>query len=296
MKPDRRSAFTLIELLVVIAIIAVLIGLLVPAVQQVREAAARTQCENNLHQICLGLHNYASVRGYFPSAYTSSSWNPGWSWGTLVLPHIEQAPLYNQFGVTTRQFGWWAPIPPPDLQPDPAHLTQTPLPIFRCPSNDAPDLNALRANFALSNYRAIAGPTNYPFWSENLDTGGVFFQNSKIRIVQITDGTSNTMAVGECIYDETTGLKAAIWPGMRGLINNGSSVVISDVMWWVEEVANGYNLNGTAPQAFSSRHPGGVNFGFCDGSVRYVRADYNPTVLKWLAGRNDGKVVNLDGL
>src|SRR5277367_6609464 len=92
----RRLAFTLIELLVVIAIIAILIGLLVPAVQKVRAAADRAQCESNLHQIGIALHDYANARGAFPSAYVATGMNPGWSWGTTLLPYIDQLPLYNE--------------------------------------------------------------------------------------------------------------------------------------------------------------------------------------------------------
>src|SRR4051812_18019993 len=98
--PGSRRGFTLIELLVVMAIIAVLIGLLLPAVQKVREAANRTKCQNNLHQMVLGMHNYETARGFWPPAYKNTDTpqnfqiSPGWGWGSYILPYIEQAPLY----------------------------------------------------------------------------------------------------------------------------------------------------------------------------------------------------------
>ena len=114
------------------------------------------------------------------------------------------------------------------------------------------------------------------------------FQNSKIRITDITDGTANTLAIGECMYDAAAGKWAAIWPGMIGVYN--SSVFISCVMWQVDDASA--DINGTAPQAFSSRHFGGAFFAFCDGSVRFFREGGNIQNLKWLAGRADGKIVD----
>jgi prepilin-type N-terminal cleavage/methylation domain-containing protein/prepilin-type processing-associated H-X9-DG protein len=283
-RSSRRSGFTLIELLVVIAIIAVLIGLLLPAVQKVRESAARAQCQNNLKQLGLAAHNFAGVRGYFPSAYTAPNFDPGWGWGAALLPFAEQNPVYNAAGVATRLFGNGAN----PAMPDPT--TQIELALFRCPSDTGPPLNPLRLSHAMANYRAVAGPITYPSFSADLDMGGVMYQNSRTRIVHITDGTSNTLLLGECMYDEVSGKKAAIWPGMTGV--QAGTVYISDVMWWVDN--DTAKINGPAPQAFSSRHPGGASFAFCDGSVRFFFESGDVNTLRWLAGRNDGVIVSPD--
>jgi prepilin-type N-terminal cleavage/methylation domain-containing protein/prepilin-type processing-associated H-X9-DG protein len=278
-----RPAFTLIELLVVIAIIAILIGLLFPAVQKVREAANRIKCSNNLKQMVIGLHNRHDALGEFPPAYSAPGFNPGWGWSTYLLPFVEQDNLYAQLKVDTLIFGLGGNPALPTQHP----LSQTKLTLFRCPADAAPDLNPERLNFAMSNYRSVAGPITYPVFVPDQDMGGVMFQNSAVRIADITDGTSQTLAIGECIFDQRIGKRACIWSGMSGL--RDGAVWISDVMWWVDEATA--QVNGTAPQAFSSRHPNGAMFAFCDGSVRLFRTGTDPNIVRWLAGRNDGVIV-----
>ena len=144
-----NSAFTLIELLVVIAIIAVLIGLLLPAVQKVREAAARAKCTNNLKQIGIGLHAYHDTNGTFPAAYgfnnesNKANWRKAWGWGARLLPYVEQQGLYDALGVGRREFD--AALPGNDSSTWPAAevaAMRTPLSVFRCPSDIAPgDIN-----------------------------------------------------------------------------------------------------------------------------------------------------------
>jgi prepilin-type N-terminal cleavage/methylation domain-containing protein len=289
-----RVAFTLIELLVVIAIIAILIALLVPAVQKVRESAARTQCQNNGKQIGLALHNYHSTYKKFPAAWSGPpNYDASWAWSARILPFIDQATVYNggrmdtvlmapagQFGTTTT-----------------APIGATILRVYRCPSDTGPDLNPVRGMFATSNYRAIGGSNGPAAAIIDFDMGGVMYQNSKIRIEQITDGSSNTISVGECMLDDQTGKAACIWAGMRGLGPSLANPAVnavwwSDVMWWVD--ANSATLNGPAPQAFGSRHhPGGAFFVFCDGTVRFAMQNVNPSIIIALAGRSDGITVNL---
>ncbi len=288
----RRRAFTLIELLVVIAIIAILIGLLLPAVQKVREAAARSTCSNNLHQMMLGLHSYHDATGALPPAFkTPSNFYSGWGWSAFLLPYLEQGPLYDQMNVSENTYFGGNVYTCTPANVTPTGTSQLKLKVFRCPADTGPDQNNLRQNHGLSNYRAVAGPYTYPFITVGQDFGGVMWHNSKVKLTDITDGTSNTLASGECMFDEQKGKSACIWAGMTGFTSSGS-VRISDVMWWVDEATA--TVNGPAEQAFSSRHPNGAMFGFCDGSVRFFRNGGDPNTVRFLAGRGDGVVVAND--
>jgi prepilin-type N-terminal cleavage/methylation domain-containing protein len=278
----HRSAFTLVELLVVIAIIAILIGLLLPAVQMVREAAARTRCSNNLKQLTLALHEYATTNGQFPPGYKAPGGGVGWGWGAYILPCVEQQALATALGVPEGQFGNGGSFAPP------TPLTQTRLSVFLCASDTGPDLNTLKRNHAKSNYRGVCGPSLPGLFVPDRDYGGVLFQNSKVRLVDIPDGTSNTLALGECMLDEATGHVAALWVGMGSSVG---AVYVSDCYWSVDDGA--FRINGPGPQAFGSRHTGGgALFGFCDGAVRFIRDSADVTKVQMMAGRKDGKVVN----
>jgi prepilin-type N-terminal cleavage/methylation domain-containing protein/prepilin-type processing-associated H-X9-DG protein len=289
-----RRAFTLIELLVVIAIIAILIGLLLPAVQKVREAAARTTCSNNLHQQVIAMHNYQSAIGNLPPAFTSpaNDFNAAWGWGSLILPYLEQSGLSASMNVVNMRFGGPLPNGIPTCYPAnvPGQLSTTKLKIFRCPADTGPDQNPDRNGHGMSNYRGVAGPYTYPYIYVNQDFGGILWENSAIKLENVSDGTSNTLIIGECMYESPTGRIACIWAGMTGYYNG--SVRISDVMWWVDDSTA--QVNGPAPQAFSSRHPNGAIFAFADGSVRFFKNTSNPSIVRYLAGRDDGIIVSSD--
>jgi prepilin-type N-terminal cleavage/methylation domain-containing protein/prepilin-type processing-associated H-X9-DG protein len=286
----KASGFTLVELLVVIAIIAVLIALLLPAVQKAREAASRVQCQNNLKQVGMGLNNYHELHKYFPPAYTGPGYNSGPGWGTFILPFIEQEALGLEVPQGAPFWGGWQAV---STGPDGG---QTPLSIFRCPSDTGPILNAQQGNFAVSNYRATCGTlTTVSYPEPNLDMGGVMFHNSRIRIADVTDGTSNTMIVGEGKYGVprhvSTGntLSSALWCGMSGTYavdETGIYVWIDNVMW-----PTGGNPSWSrdyVDEAYSSNHPDLVHFLFVDGSVRGLSSHIDPGLRAQLGVRDDG--------
>jgi prepilin-type N-terminal cleavage/methylation domain-containing protein/prepilin-type processing-associated H-X9-DG protein len=205
MRRLRRHGFTLIELLVVIAIIAVLIGLLLPAVQNAREAARRTQCRNNLKQIGIALHNYHEQASVFPPGRlntTKDGQAHAFSAYAHLLPHLEQSVLYEMIDFSSN----------PDIIPGPnAAVTSAILPALQCPSDN---LVILQAGFGVHNYPLNTG-TTFPVSPRNpagIPVTGVFFENSSVRIAEIRDGTSQTVCISETVRSRLGG--PTTWDGV----------------------------------------------------------------------------------
>lgn len=314
MRPAKRGGFTLVELLVVIAIIGILVALLLPAIQAAREAARRTQCVNNLKQLAVGVHNYSDTYRTFPSGYITNFPAPAqegvleqsvWGWGALLLPFVEQGPLFSQLDVGNRTLH--------------ANLTttdgraalQTRLATFVCPSDSGPVLNNfseahadnpadtnaphyrryVTSNgtdiipIAKSNYVGVAcssvsttPPVNPVTYGPPT---GVFYQNSDTRFSDVTDGTSQTLMFGErCFrsYDLNVGAANALGfsPQVSGYSSRNRSILgalgipYHGINW---TLANRVHQT----RGFHSRHPGGAQFALCDGSVRFIseNIDYN---------------------
>lgn len=191
---STRKGFTLIELLVVIAIIGVLVALLLPAVQQAREAARRTQCKSNLKQAGLALHNYHDTHLAFPPGYvyrpgTQSENASGFAWGAMILPYVDQSPLYAQFN-------WNVPVW--NAANEPARTRH--LNVFLCPSdpvssNSFVEMGPTPERYAMGCYVGNFGPPDLDANQEQRD--GLFSRNSKTRASDVLDGLSNTLFVGE---------------------------------------------------------------------------------------------------
>jgi prepilin-type N-terminal cleavage/methylation domain-containing protein/prepilin-type processing-associated H-X9-DG protein len=276
-----RRAFTLIELLVVIAIIAILLGLLLPAVQKVREAAARTQCNNNLKQIGLGLHHYhdsnlALPPGYLATqAYVDGATDtaPGWGWAAHVLPYVEQAPLFRQIDFTR----------PVTASPAAAG---TMLKVYVCPSDLVPP-DAFPVPDAYGAPVMTAAPASYAACVGGDESGtadptgkGVFYRNSKTRLTDISDGTSQTILVGERAWANANGVWAGAIPNAvckRGKQNpcpgsGAGSYPASDLVLAHGHLNNALTDTDGGLDDFSSKHPGGSNILFADGHGAFVRS------------------------
>ena len=188
---NRRSAFTLVELLVVIAIIGILIGMLLPAVQSVREAARRTQCQNNLRQLGLACLNYESARQHLPPGVTDDDSNlldANHNGFVFLLPFMEQSNLFDQFDLTT---DW--------KSPNNAPLAMQVLPSLQCPSNPLSEVGENETGDfagAATDYAFSKGSTAYLSNSDD-SQNGMFDVNSDLKLAAVIDGLSNTMMLGE---------------------------------------------------------------------------------------------------
>ena len=205
----RRQAFTLIELLVVIAIIAVLIGLLLPAVQKVREAAARSKCQNNLKQIGLAIHNYEGVYGILPAAATrvnTDPWMHGPTWWVYILPYIEQGVVYDKINFNRTTF--WLGSTGAEATPNKNIWKNIPFPIMQCPSSDLPAFSDSTASgdigYQRPFYTCILGSADHPSADNTppqnrgpTSDGGMLTLRRGQRLSNVVDGTSNTVMVGE---------------------------------------------------------------------------------------------------
>jgi len=343
----RPSGFTLIELLVVIAIIAVLIALLLPAVQAAREAARRTQCVNNMKQIGLALHNYASAQGVFPPGYISGinrsvadacnmdqentpgqgvDTGSGWAWGSMILPQMEQGPLFNSINFN---------LSVAYRENDTCSLTA--LSVFLCPSDPGPSTIPIFADppdpanpgsynaskivdtlsrgnyvgmFGIGEVCAQSGGTDLPDNSGAGPVGrhnGMFYRNSRTSFAEVVDGTSNTIAVGERSHNLSyvTWVARSIdgWLGKTSPIEGGTDQFDpSPEECWTQILGPAGVKDGTRTinqaeahvEDYWSRHPGGANMLFADGSVKFLKDSINPVAWRALATRNGNEVISAD--
>jgi prepilin-type N-terminal cleavage/methylation domain-containing protein len=296
-------AFTLVEILVVVAIIGMLVALMLPAIQQARESARKTQCANNLKQIGIAMHTYMLNHQAFPPGYTSKvlpdhdDGGPGWAWSSMILPFIEQAALSDLV------------VPTASVESSAAEAVRlSSVPIFICPSDDTfeplveiPEKGSdnIICQMAASNYVGSAG-TVRPTCKLCRDAfDGMFGRNRAIKPKELQDGLSKTLAVGERASYWSRPTLWGVVPGSKVLDNQKPGLYAAGPAYVLGTTFHeGFNIEsaedmdhatmGTFAESFGSRHPGGAFFLFCDAGVRFVWDDVDPAIMNALSTR-DGR-------
>lgn len=352
--PRRQSGFTLVELLVVIAIIGILVGMLLPAVQMVREAARRVSCANNMRQLGLAMHNYEGAMGHFPPGFSSTptnngsvpagvfidpvTWNaaPGWGWGAHLLPYLEGNNVYEQIDFRT---AIW----------DSSHLgiIQTQLPVFLCASSSGDNepfqvVDENQAPYSPTGSSLVLGRSHYvashgqeSAWGPeagsdltgtiftNIYTSttttvtiagdvsrvadGPFYRNSATRIAEVTDGTSNSIFLGEHSSKLSDKTWVGVVPGATvhprfSSPENGPDGAATMVLYHMGPSGGELDITGFPiihPVNFPtfhvgqmfSEHPGGGNVGMGDGSVQFIAENVDLLVWAEMSSINEGEVV-----
>jgi prepilin-type N-terminal cleavage/methylation domain-containing protein/prepilin-type processing-associated H-X9-DG protein len=284
----RRRGFTLIELLVVIAIIAVLIALLLPAVQQSREAARRSMCKNNLAQLIIATHNYEMAWETLPPG-TVNAGGPirneaqGYhmSWIVQMLPYMEQRIAFQHIDFKVGVYDGENK----DVRAQ--HIS-----MLICPSEPDPDPDE---KIRITSYAACHNGTETPI---DTDNNGVFFLNSSVKFEQITDGVSHTIFMGEKIIETEKGKLVSNlgWmSGTRATLRNTDTQPNEGVKYLLNNRGNTpppkLENSGTFVGGFSSYHPGGAQFAFGDGSVRLLSESIDRETFQQLGNRADGKLI-----
>lgn len=299
----RRRGFTLVELLVVIAIIGVLVALLLPAVQAAREAARRMSCSNNLKNLALACHNYHDTYQKLPSGYLRKAPladdTAYWAWGASILPYVEQETLFNSLEVGE------VPLPLALANPQKLVLMQTPLSLYRCPSDTGPPVNTVGRcrlfdsggtgrNVAMSNY---VGNNNSRWWSiqaggSHAIHAGCFIPGAFFGFNDILDGTSNVVLLGErrWQYKRANGNLGTIGAGnIFGVRRRNDWAAGRCNVMATARVRMNYSNNNVdrASAGYSSQHPAGAMFAIADGSVRFISETIETDISQFPIGTDD---------